>query len=124
MTDNKPYKVLPVVDATDVGNWQRRKPKWKDLVDQVLQLKPGKSLPVEFETEEEANRARNAVRDWANRILDKENIDGLIRTRLDVVEEGKVVINLIRDYGPSEIKALHEQRLAEKEKKRQNKEST
>ena len=72
------YKMLKVVDADQVPDWERRPPKWSELVDAVLELKAGQSLPVEFKSITEAERARNAVRDMANL---KANA-AVVRTRL------------------------------------------
>lgn len=103
MTD-KPYQKLNIISATDITDWQRREPKWEELVQDVLNLEPGEALPVVFENRKEANRARNAVRDRANRILN----EPVIRTRLVPQDNGRMLLNLIRDYTAEELKALHD----------------
>ena len=89
---SKTYRKLDIIDASDVPEWQRREPKWDELVQDVLSLEPGQSLPVLFDSNKAAQRARNAVRDRANAILRKP----VIRTRLIKREDGKVELFLIR----------------------------
>jgi hypothetical protein len=60
------YRILSPIDSDEVPDWERRPPKWSDLVDAVMGLEPGQSIPVEFDDESAAERARNAVRDAAN----------------------------------------------------------
>lgn len=89
---NNPYTKQSLIDSTEVPDWKRREEKWSDLVEDVLQLEPGQTLPVLFDDPKAANRARNAVRDRANRLLNK----AVIRTRLVKREDGKVELFLIR----------------------------
>lgn len=60
------YKIKHVVPADEVPGWERRPPKWDELVEAVLALEPNNSLEVYFDDVAEATRARNAVRDAAN----------------------------------------------------------
>jgi TusA-related sulfurtransferase len=86
------YKVLGIVDYTEVPNWERRPPKWDELVQEVLQLKPGQTLEIFFDDPKEAERARNAVRDQAN--LEAEAV--VVRTRLIKKDDGKALVYLTR----------------------------
>lgn len=81
------YKVLGIVSAADIPDWERRPTKWADLANQVMDLQPGQTLTLFFENQDEAERARNAVRDTAN--LSAGAI--VVRTRLVEKEEGSVV---------------------------------
>lgn len=72
------YKIRKVVDAEQVPDWERRPPKWNELIDAVLALEPEQSLEVEFEDASEAENARNAVRDRVNLIAKA----SICRTRL------------------------------------------
>lgn len=81
------YKVLGIVTAADIPDWERRPPKWADLAHQVMELQPGQTLTLFFENQNEAERARNAVRDTAN--LEAGAI--VVRTRVVDKDEGAVV---------------------------------
>lgn len=72
------YRIGRVIDESDIPDWERRPPKWHELVDAVLALEPGQALTVEFDNAQEARRARDAVRDTAN--LRARQI--VVRTRL------------------------------------------
>lgn len=72
------YKIVKVVGSDKIPDWQRREPKWRDLEDAVMKLKPGESLEVYFDDAKVAERARNAVRDNAN--LHAKSI--VVRTRI------------------------------------------
>ena len=82
-----PYQVKRVVQADEVPDWERRPPKWAELVDQVMSLEPGQSVEVFFDNPSEGERARNAVRDQAN--LKARAV--VVRTRLVEVEGGATV---------------------------------
>lgn len=87
------YKILSIVSEEAVPDWQRKAPKWQDLINVVLDLKPGQTLPIEFDDWDEAERGRNAVRDGAN--LAAKAI--ILRTRL--VQDkgtGKTILYLMR----------------------------
>ena len=60
------YKILPKIDNNEVPDWDRRDRKWGDLVEEFMKVPEGKTLPVVFESQNEAKRARNAVRDTVN----------------------------------------------------------
>lgn len=75
-----PYKIVDVVDAEEIPGWERKPPKWQELVDEVEKLKPNQALKVRFGGRGEANRARNAVRDRVN--LNARAI--VVRTRVSV----------------------------------------
>ncbi len=92
MLNNKTYTILPIVDLEEVPDWQRRIPKWDQLVGEVINLPPGKSLPVLFPDEKSARQARNAVRDRANLMLKKP----VIRTRMQKQDDGQVILHLLR----------------------------
>jgi hypothetical protein len=84
------YRVIGVVED-DVPDWQRRPPKWTQLVEEIINLEPGQKLVLEFDDVKTAERARNAVRDVAN--LRAKAI--VVRTRL-VEKNGRVRLWLIR----------------------------
>jgi hypothetical protein len=86
------YKILKVVDADEVPDWERRPPKWSELVEAVLGLKPNQSLEVEFDDAKVAERARNAVRDAAN--LEARAV--VVRTRVVKKEGGGAILYLTR----------------------------
>jgi TusA-related sulfurtransferase len=88
------YKKLDIIDVTDVPNWERRKPKWADLADDVEKLEPGQTLVVEFDDEKAAKRAQNAVRDTVN--LKARAV--ILRTRVVVEEDGKSILYLMRTH--------------------------
>lgn len=75
-----PYQIVDVIDADDIPGWERKPPKWQELVDAVGALKPDQALRVRFGSRGEANRARNAVRDRVN--LNARAI--VVRTRVSV----------------------------------------
>lgn len=62
----KPYTILGVIDADEVPDWERRRPKWDELIDAVMALEPNKTIEIAFPSAREAKRASNAVRDGAN----------------------------------------------------------
>lgn len=90
------YTILKPVDADEIPDWQRRPPKWSDLVDAVLELPVGKGIPVIFDDEAIAKRARNAVRDAAN--LREGEIS--VRTRLVQNNDGTTTLFLTRVNPP------------------------
>jgi hypothetical protein len=94
-----PYKKMRVVDADEVPDWQRREPKWDELTRDVLNLEPGKSLPVLFDTFQEAKRASNAVRENVNLIAKAV----IVRTRLVRKDDGGAELFFIRTH-PTAIK--------------------
>jgi hypothetical protein len=96
------YKILPQIEADEVPDWKRREPKWSELVDAVLALTPGKTLPVLFDDIKVAKMARNAVRDMAN--MRAKRI--VVRTRLEKQDNGTAKLFLTR---------LHEDGLAHTE---------
>ena len=57
------YRIGGIVSPSEVPNWARREPKWKELIAMVLDLEPGQTLTVMFDDQDTANRARNTVRD-------------------------------------------------------------
>lgn len=89
MTD---YKILGIVEAQEIPRWERRPPKWSDLIDQVIALEPGKTIKLEFQDLKVAERARNAVRDGAN--LKARTV--VVRTRLVKTEAGTAILYLSR----------------------------
>jgi len=91
------YEILRPVDATTVPDWERRPAKWAELTDAVLKLEPGKALPVKFQSIEEAERARNAVRDAVN--MRAEAV--VVRTRMEKQEDDTAIIWLTRLYAES-----------------------
>lgn len=72
------FEVKGYVSQADIPEWVRRPPKWNELMDVVRQLQPGDTILIEFEDPEEANRARNVVRDELNAEIGR----AAIRTRL------------------------------------------
>jgi hypothetical protein len=86
------YKKLNIVEIDDVPNWERRKPKWLELVEDVKKLTPGQTLPVAFDDEKAAKRAQNAVRDAAN--LEARAV--IVRTRVVVQDNGTAILYLMR----------------------------
>lgn len=88
------YKIRKVVSAEDVPNWERRPPKWDELVEEVLSLEPGQSLEVEFDDYATADRARNAVRDTAN--LRAQTV--IVTTRVIKQEDESALLYLTRLY--------------------------
>lgn len=86
------YKILKVIDANEVPDWERRPAKWQDLVDKVFELEPGQTLTVLFDDVKTATRARNAVRDTAN--LKARAI--IVRTRVTEQENDKAMLYLTR----------------------------
>jgi len=102
--DDEPnYTITGVVSTGEIPNWARRKPKWKELVQAVLDLEPGTSLTVVFENKKTAVRACNAVRDDANRRLKA----AAVRTRVVTEADGKAMAYLARLF-PEDI--VHEVR--------------
>jgi hypothetical protein len=89
---------MKVVDATEVPTWERRAPKWNDLVDMALSLEPNTSLEVFFDDPKDAERARNAVRDQAN--LRARTI--VLRTRIVVKPDKSGAIVYLTRVGPAE----------------------
>ena len=79
-----PYHIGKVINSNDVPDWERRPPKWSELVDAVMALEPGTALTVEFDDEQVAERARNAVRDAVN--LRAKQV--ILRTRLKTTPKG------------------------------------
>jgi hypothetical protein len=90
------YKILKVVDAEEVPDWERRPPKWDDLVDAVMDLEPNQSLEVSFDDSDVAERARNAVRDTAN--LRAKVV--VVRTRVVKHDDGSAILYLTRVHSP------------------------
>jgi hypothetical protein len=86
------YRIGKIVGANEVPDWERKPPKWTELVDAVMSLEPNQALTVEFDDEKTAERARNAVRDMAN--LKAKAI--IVRTRLQTEENGTVTLYLTR----------------------------
>lgn len=86
------YEIEDVVDESDVPGWERREPKWNELVETVLQLEPGRTLKISFDDPAVAERARNAVRDTAN--LRAGGV--VVRTRLVIVEGERPTVFLTR----------------------------
>lgn len=82
------YKVLPKVDMDDVPDWDRRERKWEDIVNMALNLEPGKTIPLLFDTHREAKRARNAVRDAVNLRVGKV----VLRTRIVLNDDGTAIL--------------------------------
>lgn len=78
------YRIVDVVDETEIPDWERRPPKWHELVDAVMALQPGQALTVQFDDAAVAERARNAVRDTAN--LKAKTV--IVRTRLQKTKKG------------------------------------
>jgi hypothetical protein len=86
------YKVLGIVDPSEIPDWERTPPKWKGLIDQVIALEPGTTLKLLFENREEALRARAAVRDGAS--LSTREVT--VRTRVINQDDGTAILYLIR----------------------------
>lgn len=83
MNNDKPYKIEGVVSADEVPNWARRPSKWAELLDMVMNLEPDTALPVRFESQKEADNARNQIREEANtRLAEEEDETRVVRTRL------------------------------------------
>jgi hypothetical protein len=83
MTKSKtPWKVGAILPASEVPTWARRPLKYKDLIEQIAQLKPGQTLPVTFASMEAARQARNSIRDQMNKESALKIIDGIVTTRL------------------------------------------
>lgn len=78
------YRILNLIEATQVPDWNRRPRKWGELIDLAIKLAPGKTVPILFDGNDDnlstANMARNAVRDTVNLKLKG------IATRTRVVE--------------------------------------
>jgi len=72
------YRIGGIVSPSEVPNWARREPKWKELIAMVLDLEPGQTLTVMFDDQDTANRARNTVRDTINLAENKASV----RTRV------------------------------------------
>lgn len=87
-----PYTIKRVIEADMVPDWNRTQPKWSELVEKVLSLKPNQSLEVEFDDPAQAARARDAVRDTAN--LQARAV--IVRTRLVEKENGEATLFLIK----------------------------
>lgn len=85
------YKIS-IVDASEVPDWERRPPKWADLTEQALALKPGQTMKLEFDDGQVGERARNAIRDMAN--LKAEQI--VVRTRIVQKPKGGATVYIIR----------------------------
>jgi len=73
-----PYRKLRVVEATEVPGWERRPPKWQEIAQEVMNLEVGKTAVYAFDDINEAERARNAVRDAVN--LEARSV--VVRTRV------------------------------------------
>lgn len=87
------YQELGVIQAGQVPDWDRRPPKYSDIVKVVQALAPGQAKPYVFPDVAAAERARNAVRDMVNRQAKK----AIVRTRLEEQpEEGQVIVYFIR----------------------------
>jgi len=86
-----PYKIVGEGEDA-VPGWDRRPPKWQELVDAVLALKPGRHIIIDFDSHTEARRASNAVRDQAN--LQERAV--VVRTRVVKKEDGSATLYLIR----------------------------
>lgn len=86
------YKVLKVIDSAQVPDWERRPAKWSDLVDAVMSIPKGDTLPVRFDDYKIARRAANAVRDTAN--LKARAV--VVRTRVVAQEDGSAILYLTR----------------------------
>ena len=82
------YKIIRTVKNADVPDWERRRPKWTELTEAVMELEPGRSLEIAFDNVKAAKRAGNAVRDQANV---RENV---VRTRLIKNEDGSAILYL------------------------------
>lgn len=87
--NNNSYKIGQLIDPSEVPNWKRRTPKWQELLDHVMSLTPGQTLTIHFKSKNEAEMARNYVRDNANRIIGS----AAVRTRV-VHDADKVEITL------------------------------
>lgn len=81
------YEDLGIVDDDDIPGWERTPPKWTALIDEIYNLEPGQTKKLFFEDKDEANRARNAVRDGVN----LKARAGVCRTRVVVTHEGAYV---------------------------------
>lgn len=92
--DKANYKIKPPVSNTDVPLF--RDSKWVTLVDLVLELSSGKSLPVEFQSYKDARQARNAIRDRVNDILTQKGINDQVRTRMIKHSEDKWELFFVR----------------------------
>lgn len=60
------FEITGVIDADEVPSWQRRQPKYEELVETMLELEPGKAIRVVFPDKDAARRAANQVRDTVN----------------------------------------------------------
>jgi len=74
----KSYRVLGVTTTDEIPGWDRKPPKWTELVEAVLALEPGQTMVVEFDDEETARRAQSAVRDTVH----MKTREVTVRTRL------------------------------------------
>lgn len=86
------YKIIKTVDFTEIPDWERRPPKWDELVNAAIALEPGKTLVVEFPDVKVAARARNAVRDQTNLRAHKV----IVRTRLVENDDGSGTVYIAR----------------------------
>jgi len=87
------YRVVRVISPKDVPGWDRRPPKWQEIADQVRELEPDKTLVLEFDDRDSAERARNAVRDALN--LEARAV--VVRTRVtDDKTSGKSLLYLTK----------------------------
>jgi hypothetical protein len=86
------YKILGIVEAHEIPDWERRPAKWADLIDQVLALEPGKTIMLSFGSKKAAERARTAVRDGAN--LKAQSV--VVRTRLVMQDDTSAIVYLSR----------------------------
>ena len=92
-----------IVESNEVPNWARRQPKWQDLIEEIMKLKPGQSLPVTFKSLSAANRARNTVRDSVNLKVGK----AVLRTRL-IKNYEKTVVYFTRLYDDEVVEEKRE----------------
>lgn len=88
---NSEYEMRGIISANEVPNWARRPYKWDDVVDKVVQLGKGMSLPIHFPNGKLAKTVRNTIRDRANMRLEAP----LIRTRLVQNSDGTAVVYFI-----------------------------
>jgi hypothetical protein len=86
---SKGYTIVQEYDAGEVPTWVRRQPKYTDLVEAILKLKPGQTLKVIFDNGKIATTARNTIRDHIN--MDHLN-QAAVRTRLEKKEDNSAVV--------------------------------
>lgn len=92
MSSEVEYEIGKIVDASEVPNWARREPKWKNLIEAIARIEPGQSLMVTFANHKEANRARNTVRDKINLQVGQ----AVIRTRVVDRTDGRCDVYFTR----------------------------